>query len=316
MGQPPAQLPPYQPPAPRVRRTTWLAGTLAAVAFIGAAGLVLGGTFADLYHYEYSSDATKDTFDFGWWSSSDEDGPLPEDDGTTVWGIGAAGATALLLLSAVFAFVAGLGSRPTRTSTTVTRVSGSLGAGVAAGVITTVALFVFNTFDSVESQGVEAGERVTFSVGLGVWLPLAGTVVALAGVVLALLPQPGGGMPGRVEPETPRMGVPMPYGAMQQQQQQQPPLGQPQAPGPQSVPIPTAQPPASQVPVAQAPAAPEPPPPPAEPAPTADDEWTSAEAAPDEQDKPADDTPEITQVVSAEDTRAAEQRPQQKNDSE
>jgi hypothetical protein len=96
--------------------------------------------------------------------------------------------------------VAGVGRRTRRLTTW-----GACAAALLLGAVITTGISVVNDmqFDSYNPGGrFVAGAHVT-TFGLGFWLELGAAVVALAGLVLLLLRE------RRVEPPTPRFGIPV-----------------------------------------------------------------------------------------------------------
>jgi len=118
----------------------------------------------------------------------------------------------LLVLGAVFAFVA---SR-TRTSgpTAGGRSLISAGVGVLTGVMLLQLMSVLEQASTFNDRELDAGESLDFKPGLGLILPLGALGLGLVAVVLAHVGQ----RPrlARVEPNTPRMGFPAPYGYQMQ----------------------------------------------------------------------------------------------------
>ncbi|MCA1655067.1 MAG: hypothetical protein LC635_01055, partial [Pseudonocardiaceae bacterium] len=213
MTQPAPGYQPYQPPRPmqplmtpprppRGGLTSLLAGALALVT----AGLAVGGSFATVqtFRNEYTDgDGTEEFRSTAtWWSYEDLDGS----GSGFLAGLVPVLAAVLLVMGAMFAFVASRTRRP-----------GSTAAGralITAGVATLLGgtlMQLFNVLEQSEQyneQDLTAGESLEFTSGLGLYLPL---VAVLIGIVTVVLAHTGQREP-RVEPNTPRMGFPAPYG--------------------------------------------------------------------------------------------------------
>lgn len=211
--QPYRPLPPLMgvgaPPKPsRGGLTSMLAGILALVT----AGLAVGGSFAPITSYrntyEGSGDTTVTANDVGWWGLHDAGSSSPFETENLLFGLALVLVAVLLVLGAVFAFVA---SR-TRVAgaTTGGRSLITAGVGVLAGVMLLESLQVMENASNYNSRELEPGESLEFSVGLGFVLPLCAVALGVIAVVLAHVGQ--GQRAFRVEPNTPRMGFPAPYG--------------------------------------------------------------------------------------------------------
>lgn len=185
-----------------------LAGLLALVA----AGLVVGGSFGAITEYRNSYRIDDDPSVYAtsttWWGFHDAGSSSPVEEESVLTGLTLVLAGALLVLGAVFAFVAAR----TRTSGPVSgsRSLISAGVGVIAGVTVLQLLAVLKQMDRYNEQELDAGESLEFTAGLGLWLPLGGLVLGVVAVVLAHVGQRSAA--ARVEPNTPRMGFPAPYG--------------------------------------------------------------------------------------------------------
>ncbi|MGH3879627.1 MAG: hypothetical protein ACRDSK_21585 [Actinophytocola sp.] len=186
----PSMRPPYPPPHPQVlpryvpppRRP--IAGIVAGLCGLVAAGLALGGSFAPIYEV----DREVGDLVIEWWGT----GPSAD----TVAGLALVLAALLLASGAALAFARVV---------TGARLLLALGLGSLTG---TVLLALLNTLEALERWNGEflgPGESLTFTTSTGLWLPLAGVVVGVVAVVFAHRPQV------RVEPMTPRIGFPMPY---------------------------------------------------------------------------------------------------------
>jgi hypothetical protein len=188
--------------------TSLLAGVLALVT----AGLAVGGSFAPITSlrnsFESDGDPFVDASKSTWWGTSYDGSSDPFDDQTTLIGLTLVLVAALLVLGAVFAFVA---SR-TRTSgpTSGGRSLISAGVGVLAGVMLLQVLDVVEQVSRFNDRDLQPGESLDYKPGLGLILPLCGLGLGLVAVVLAHVGQRP--RAARVEPNTPRMGFQAPYG--------------------------------------------------------------------------------------------------------
>jgi hypothetical protein len=280
-GYPPPR-PQYAPvPAPW-RPPRWIPGFLASAAFILAAGATVWGSFEKIQTYrDEVPRGTGGNQVFGYtlyWWKLDQTGPAAAQGTSSSTGV-------LLAVSAgVLAIAAFLGASAFANRkagiVSATRVSAALGVGLLTGAVSVRLLDALRALSTVNDRNVIQGETLTFQIGLGVWLPGGAAVLALVGAILTWTRPKG----TRVEPDTPRMGVPMPYppqfptpqyGAPPPQQvghyqpYQTPPQGlpksysQPQPPYPQAQPVYPQQP--APAPAAQAVEAPTPAPPDPEP---------------------------------------------------
>jgi hypothetical protein len=217
-------------------------------AFIIAAGAAIWGTFEKIQSYVHKypepvGGANEYRFSMTWWAQ-DESGPsgglprhwFPPYGALVAIGGGLIVVAAILALSAFSGRRAGL--------VTGARVSAALGAGLLAGVAAIRLLDSLQTLDQINGEDLQPGESTDFHMGLGIYLPGGAAVLALVGLALMI----NRGRAGRVEPDTPRMGIPMPYPAQQYQPNVQQPVSQPfpAQPPPASQPFPAQQPPASQ----------------------------------------------------------------------
>lgn len=199
---------PTPPKQSRGGLTTLLAGVLALVV----AGLVVGGSFGAITDYRntYEIDGEPSVYSTTttWWGVTDAGSSRPIEEEGVLAGLTLVLAATLLVLGAVFAFVAAR----TRTSGPVSgaRSLTSAGVGVLAGVTVLQLLAVLKQMKQYNDQELEAGESLEFTAGLGLWLPLGGLVLGVVAVVLAHVGQRP--VAARVEPNTPRMGFPAPYG--------------------------------------------------------------------------------------------------------
>lgn len=258
--------------------TTLIAGLLALVV----AGLAVGGSFGSVSSYRNSFEGDGDTSVYAshatWWGYGDDGSSSPIDSESLLNGLTLVLAGVLLAVGAVFAFV---GAR-SRASGPVAgaRSTISAGVGVLAGASLLELFSVLKQMEQYNDQELDAGESLEFSAGLGLWLPLGGLLLGIVATVLAHVGQRPKDV--RVEPNTPRMGFPAPYGYRPQmpvpQQQQAPAVERPtdvqteddDASDTQRVSAETASGGVSQPAPVAAPAPVTPPAPPAPPAPTAE----------------------------------------------
>lgn len=221
--QPRPMTPMGMPTAPPRPRRGGLARTLAGITALLAAVLAIVGSFGTITSYRTERGADNVYgYHVGWWSFTDNGSTSTVEDQGQTTGIVLVLAATALVLAAVFAFLAARNRR----AETAARSLAAAGAGVLLGA---VLVHVFDTIDQMSvynDQVLRAGESIEFRAGIGLYLPLAAAVVGIVGAVLAHLGRSEG---ARVEPNTPRMGFPQPYGAL--------PMGQVgyQQPGPSSV---------------------------------------------------------------------------------
>jgi hypothetical protein len=202
------------PKQPRGGLTSLLAGVLALVA----AGLTIGGVFGPITTYTNKVDfgdgesptvfATK----YSWWSFTDNGSTEPVETASTPAGLLLVLAALLLVLGAVFIVVAARTRTSGPTSAGRSLITG--GVGVLAGLGLLQLLDVLAQMSRYNSRKLNAGESLDFTAGLGLYLPLGALAAGLVAVVLAHVGQRVG--VARVEPNTPRMGFPAPYGYQQQ----------------------------------------------------------------------------------------------------
>ncbi|MFC4856132.1 hypothetical protein [Actinophytocola glycyrrhizae] len=199
---------PTPPKQSRGGVTTLLAGVLALVV----AGLAVGGSFGAISTYRNALEIGDETSVYAstttWWEYNDDGSSVSTESESTLTGLTLVLAAALLVLGAVFAFVAARA----RTSGPVTATRSLISAGV--GALASVALlqlfWVLNQTQRYNERELEAGETLEFTPGLGLWLPLGGLLLGVVAVALAHLGRRQGDV--RMEPNTPRMGFPAPYG--------------------------------------------------------------------------------------------------------
>ena len=230
----------------------WTAGLLVMLAFLTAAGVTIWGTFETLTTYKIgfgpnsAGGARESTSSSTWWEYT---GSSTARDWFPPYGLIPAIGAGLLVIAAILALTA-FGGRRSGLITAI-RVSASVGIGLLAGVVSIRLLDALSVLDQVNKHEISPGETEEFQIQLGIYLPAGAVAVGIIGLLLTLI----GGRAGRVEPDTPRIGFPMPY----QPYQQAYPGSQPFPAQPVPVPQPTSQPfPAQAAPQPAAPA-PEPP---------------------------------------------------------
>ena len=182
----PQVLPAYVQP-PRRSVLPLLTGLFGMIA----AGLTLGGSFAPVREV----DSGDNGYVIKWWGV---DRPDFAADTDTLAGLTLVLATVLLGVGAVLAF--------TRV-TAAARLFLALGTGSLAGTVLLQLIYTLDDMNMWNDVPLQPGESIRFTAGWGLWLPLTGLVFGVVAVVLAFR-----GGPARVEPNTPRMGFPMPYG--------------------------------------------------------------------------------------------------------
>jgi len=206
------------PKPPRGGLTSLLAGILSLVV----AGLLVGGSFGTISTFRQlvplgGPDAEKAVFagERTWWSFSDAGSTNPNTESTFLGGLVLVLAAALLLLGAVYAFVASRTCTPGAVAASRSLIVA--GAAVLIGGVLIVLFDVLDAMDNFNRRELAEGESVDFHAEIGLYLPLGAILLGIVAVVLAHVGQRPHAV--RVEPNTPRMGFPAPYG--------QRPYGQP-----------------------------------------------------------------------------------------
>lgn len=226
----------------------WTAGLLVMLAFLIAAGVTIWGTFQKLTTYKLgfgpnsAGGSRESTSSSTWWEYT---GSSTARDWFPPYGLIPAIGAGLLVIAAILALTAFAGRRSGLIS--AIRVSASIGVGLVAGVVSLRLLDALSVLDQVNKHDLSPGETEEFQIQLGIYLPAGAVAAGIIGLLLTLFR----GRAGRVEPETPRIGFPMPY----QPYQQAYPGSQPVPAQPQSQPFPVQQPTSQPFP---APAAPQP----------------------------------------------------------
>jgi len=197
-------------PAPKPRRARpWR--PLSVLLLFGAAILTLFGSFLELSTVQLSPGLK---LRFTSWTvtladSGPVDGPLPAGISANL-GLPLAFAATALLAAAVAVLLAAAAPG----SVAITRTGSMLAIGATAFLAGTSWALTMEQLSVLERFRPRSfGDRpVPFdydgSLQIGFWLQVAANAVAIAGVVLALLPL-GKRTRQRVEPETPRFGVPV-----------------------------------------------------------------------------------------------------------
>lgn len=178
-----------------VARLRQFAGT----AWIGAAALAVAGSFLPLYEQNFG---VRNAFAVTVWGfvsdSADEPGEnlgFPAIGAPLVFG-------AVLLLAAGLFGLASTRLHPASAPVLAARLLGTGGTGLTAGTITVILLFT-RALEGAPDNAPSGYTRVT---GFGSWLLLAAVLVAVAGIMLSLVPR----LARRSEePETPPMGIPV-----------------------------------------------------------------------------------------------------------
>jgi multisubunit Na+/H+ antiporter MnhB subunit len=159
------------------------------LAWIIAAGLAVGGTFAPLIEAPVLSMTVN-----AW---GPDKGASAASDVFPQLGIPIVVGAVVLVVAALLALTS-TRLHPASAAVLASRLLGVGATGLTAGATATVYLAM-----SVNVDRNETGLQVT--LGLGMWLLVAASVVGLVGMVLTLVPR----VEQRVEPETPPMGVPV-----------------------------------------------------------------------------------------------------------
>lgn len=178
---------------------------IGAVAAVLAAGLTIAGLFLPVHSVTNSWGPGEGTFgyDVTWWgltaTSDGIDSPLAQST-TAVTGILPSVAAALLLVAAVFMYLAGRSLRPG--VRTAGRSLVSAGVGMLAGVATFQLISSLLDMRTWNESPLDPGEGVDFMVDIGLYLPLGAVILGVVAIVLAHRTRPA-----RREPMTPPMGI-------------------------------------------------------------------------------------------------------------
>ncbi len=161
-------------------------------AWVIAAGLAIGGTFAPLFELRFGRESAEVT---AWGANGDDAGILFPDFGVTIV-VGAV----LVVIAAVLALTSAR-LHPASAPVLAARLIGIGATGVVIG--TTATLFLLKVlFEDTMEQNQDA----VVGSGLGMWLLIASAVVGITGTVLMIVPKRGSYDP---DPETPPMGIPI-----------------------------------------------------------------------------------------------------------
>jgi hypothetical protein len=185
-----------------------------------AGGLAIGGTFGLLERQAQTSGGSKLSLDYTSWKVTESSGvPQTLFFHAPHFGIPLVVAGLLALLGGLL-LVLGKGRLAE-----LARPAAIAGAALLVGVVWSMGMTVSSDLDSAHD---EADLHYTVTGGIGLWLLLAAGVLAAAGGIMALvaLGNDGPGRTGRVEPETPRYGIPA-LGGPGQPGQTQPGQSQP-----------------------------------------------------------------------------------------
>ena len=219
----------------------WTAGLLVMLTFLIAAAVTIWGTFEKLTTFTFSFTGTPSeaprtsTSSTTWW---EDDRSTASTDWYPPYGLLPAVGAGLLIIAAIIALTTFAGRRSGLV--TAVRVSAGLGIGLVAGVVSIRLMDALAVLDRVNKGTLSPGESVDFQLGLGIYLLGGAAVLGIVGLAITL----NRGRAARIEPDTPRMGIPMPYQPQQYQPYVQQPTSQP-IPAPVSQPIPDAEPPTS-----------------------------------------------------------------------
>ncbi|GAB3459333.1 hypothetical protein GCM10027436_65730 [Actinophytocola sediminis] len=180
---------------------------IAAIAAVLAAGLAVAGLFLPVHSLVNTQDDGERTFgyDFTWWGYDD----TSEGDDAGVFEVGPTqggwvliAAAAVLVLAALFVFLAGRSVRPGVRTAGRSLLSAGVGVLVGASVLQLVSSLA--DLGSWSDRPLRPGEAIKFTIELGLYLPLGAVVLGLVAVVLAHRARPV-----RREPATPPMGFRM-----------------------------------------------------------------------------------------------------------
>ena len=158
-------------------------------AWIISAGFAVGGTFAPLI------EAPRLNLTVNGWGQNAE-APM-EPDSFPVLGVPIVVSGVVLVVAAVLALTS-TRLHPASAAVLASRLLGVGASGVVIGATATVYLYM-----SMYAGRGDGSFQVT--IGLGMWLLVAASVIGLVGMVLMLVPR----VEQRIEPETPPMGVPI-----------------------------------------------------------------------------------------------------------
>lgn len=162
-------------------------------AWIIAAGLAVGGTFAPLIEQHARNSSVEITA----WGATADSGPVPDfpDFGIPVV-IGA-----VILVAAALLAMTSTRLHPASGAVLAARLLGTAATGITIGCAVT--LYLLTTLFQ-RGNGDLTGDQAILT-GLGAWLLIAAAVVGVVGSILVLVPK----VEQRLEPETPPMGIPI-----------------------------------------------------------------------------------------------------------
>lgn len=203
--------PPPEEPGPVTRTPANRTARVGALLCLGAAVLTMIGTFQNLLISEQGSSAGEQRFVITAWQmfldSGQDDVSTPEN--APLNGVPLLCAVAVLIAAAAFGMRAAVrpGLRPSRMPALLAVV----GAAFLAAVVATIGaqeLWWLEVLQPPPPDAVEGGpDGNDVTVGPAYWMLVAGTGTAIAAAVLTWRqhrPEPE-----RVEPDTPRLGVPV-----------------------------------------------------------------------------------------------------------
>ena len=189
----------------------WPAGLLIMFTFLVAAGATFWGSFLTIEtNKRVFSDNLSFQYELTWWELRNQGtGARSSDTWFPPYGVIPAVAGGLLVFAAVLALTAFIGRRPGLV--TAIRVTAAVGFGLLVGAIMIRLLDGLAAIDAIGKENLEPGQSVEFRFGLGLYVPAAAAVVGVIALLLTL----NRGRAARVEPDTPRIGFPMPYPVQQ-----------------------------------------------------------------------------------------------------
>lgn len=205
MSEPEPAPPPEPEPTPPAPGRG--AGTAGALFLLGAAALTLFGTFQNLVIARYIPGSPQAYVISYWDVRVENDTSETAPGGVPFNGVPLLVAVALLLAAAVLGILAATRSSGARLGRTSGLVA-VIGATFLTGAVATIAaqeVWWLNLFAMDNTPTGASGTAAT--PGAGFWLPVVAVGLAAVGAVMAW--RQGRSQPGRVEPDTPPLGVPV-----------------------------------------------------------------------------------------------------------